>query len=99
MLLAHPWLAAVAKPSTITEEDEELAEKAAELGINDATTPQGSMGDGIGGENKYDKEVAEWCMAALERKRSGKMGIAAKPALHAAPLDSVSPAASPAAAA
>lgn len=94
MLLAHPWLAAVAKPSTITEEDEELAEKAANLDLSGDST-QTSMGDGVGGENMYDKEVSEWCVAALERKRSGKMGSAAKPALHAAPLDSVSPAGTP----
>ncbi len=88
MLLNHGWLASLSKPAAITEEDEEdLADDLAEMDIDGDTSK----------ENSYDKEVAEWVIAAIERKRSGKMGEAAKPALHAAPLDSVSPAASPAA--
>lgn len=94
MLLQHGWLASLAKPATISEEDEELSEDVAALSLT-----EGAMGSGTGGENTYDKEVAEWCIAAMERKRLGKMGTAAKPALHAAPLDTVSPAASPAASA
>merc|ERR1711964_638873 len=61
MLLAHPWLAGLSKPLTISEEE----------------------------------EVAEWVKNAMERKKRGLMGEAAKPALHAAPLDTVSPAATP----
>lgn len=97
-LLAHPWLAPISKPATITEEDEELAEAAAALDISsNASVEAGHMGDGIGGENRYDAEVARWCEEALERKRTGKMGVSVKPALHAAPLDSAaSPLASPA---
>jgi len=44
-----------------------------------------------------DEEVGEWVKIAMQRKKEGKMGESMKPALHAAPLDSVSPAASPAA--
>ncbi len=86
MLLSHGWLAPLSKPATISEEDE-LDEVLDGLGfeVEDTSKP-----------NSYDKEVAEWVKAAIERKRSGKMGEAAKPALHAAPLDSVSPAVSPA---
>ncbi len=50
------------------------------------------MGNGRGTE---DEEVGNWVKSAIERKKSGLMGTSAKPALHAAPLDSVSPAASP----
>jgi mitogen-activated protein kinase kinase len=82
MLLAHGWLASLSKPTTISEEDEELAES---LGAVELAS-EGGMDSGAGGENTYDKE-----------KRSGKMASATKPALHAAPLDSISPAASPAA--
>ena len=93
MLLAHGWLAPLSKPATISEEDE-LSEEVSSLNL---VAGSHSSGQGISGENIYDREVAEWCKHALERKKSGKMGSAAKPALHAAPLDSVSPAASPAA--
>lgn len=85
MLLNHGWLAPLSKPATISEEDE-LEEELGGLDLEGDT----------GKPNSYDKEVAEWVMAAIEKKRSGKMGEVAKPALHAAPLDSVSPAASPA---
>jgi len=79
MLLQHAWLAPMLKPPTISEEDEEAAEAGDILPIN-------------GGEVEpltADKEVAAWVQGALERKRSGKMANAAKPALHAAPLDAV----------
>jgi mitogen-activated protein kinase kinase len=92
MLLKHGWLASLAKPTTISEEDEELSEDMENLAIDGGTIPEH-----MGKENSYDKEVADWVKAALERKKSGKMGEAAKPALHAAPLDTISPAASPAA--
>lgn len=42
-----------------------------------------------------DKEVALWVQEAIQKKKEGRMGSSAKPALHAAPLDSVSPATSP----
>ena len=50
------------------------------------------MGAGRGTE---DEEVAEWVKNALERKKNGLMGESLKPALHTAPLDSISPAATP----
>ena len=68
------------KPPTISEDEE--AEKAAEAG-----------GD-VNGEMEplpftADKEVAAWVKDAMERKRAGKMTVAEKPALHAAPLDAM----------
>ena len=36
-----------------------------------------------------DKEVAEWVIAAVERRKNGTMGKSVKPALHTAPLDAV----------
>ena len=76
MLLRHPWLAPLLKPPTISEEDEETAEEA---GAEEKGT----------GPAVLDKEVADWVVNAMERRRSGKMGKKAKPALHAAPLDAV----------
>jgi mitogen-activated protein kinase kinase len=79
-LLRHAWLSPLMKPPTISEDEE--AEKAAEAG--------GDASGGIEpGAETADKEVAAWVVAAMERKRSGKMGISAKPALHAAPLDAM----------
>lgn len=43
-----------------------------------------------------DEEVAAWVKSALERKKSGLMAQSTKPALHAVPLDTISPATSPA---
>lgn len=80
-LLAHPWLASLSKPEIIAEEDEDEDAEAEGLDLQSSGTE--------------DEEVAEWVRNALERKKNGLMGEAQKPALHAAPLDSVSPAASP----
>jgi mitogen-activated protein kinase kinase len=80
-LLSHPWLASLSKPQVITEEDED------EDGTGEGMQLETSGTD--------DKEVADWVKNAMERKRNGLMGEAQKPALHAAPLDSVSPAATP----
>ena len=79
MLLQHGWLASLSKPQKITEDDEE------------------DEGDGIhmASSGTEDAEVAEWVMNALERKKKGLMGESIKPALHAAPLDSISPVSSP----
>ncbi|KAK3940598.1 PaMKK3 MAPK kinase encoded by the PaMKK3 protein [Diplogelasinospora grovesii] len=89
MLLAHPWLKPLGHPETITE-DAEAEEAAADDELADAT---GSLNiDGISG----DREVAQWVNEVLDRKRKGLLQTSAeKPALHAAPLDSVSPVQSP----
>ena len=85
MLLQHAWLAPLLKPDVITEEDEEAAEKAHAAG---ESIPQPDMpGDG----EFYDREVGEWVIAALEKRREGKMAKNLKPALHAVALDAVSP--------
>lgn len=87
MLLQHGWLAPLSKPSTITEADEEAS---------DVEEAGGSVDGGVAATNATeDKEVAKWVQDAIQRKKEGTMGVKAKPALHAAPLDTVSPATSP----
>ncbi|CZT03309.1 related to tyrosine protein kinase of the MAP kinase kinase family [Rhynchosporium agropyri] len=83
MLLAHPWLAGLSKPLTISEEDEDEGIDQPE-GFADGVPTKREMGVGRGTE---DEEVAEWVKNALERKRTGLMAESTKPALHAAPLD------------
>jgi mitogen-activated protein kinase kinase len=95
MLLAHPWIKSLGKPETITEEaeaeeaaaDDNLADVTGRLNLNN---PTGQVAEG-------DYEVAEWVKGVLARGKSGGGlgGGVKKPALHAAPLDSVSPAVSP----
>lgn len=93
MLLAHPWLKPLGRPETITE-DIEAEDAAADDELVDAT---GSLNiDSPTGVFAGDHEVAEWVNSVLERKRQGLLKDSAnKPALHAAPLDSVSPVSSP----
>ena len=79
MLLQHAWLAPLVKPATIMEEDEEAAEAAANGAIPAQTEAEA--------QGFVDKEVGEWAIGALDRRKRGVMGKAAKPALHAAPLD------------
>lgn len=103
MLLQHPWLADLSKPDVISEEDddevaeEESAADSAADGVTDGTTAASTNGttttkssSSTSEDPAYDDEVAQWVKSALERKASGLMGSSAKPALHAAPLDSVS---------
>ncbi|KAL3426550.1 Protein kinase wis1 [Phlyctema vagabunda] len=89
MLLAHGWLASLSKPATISEADEE-----------DAATELEKELAGVALDDEIftgteDREVAHWARNAIERKQKGLMGESEKPALHKAPLDTVSPAASP----
>lgn len=89
MLLQHPWIKSLSKPETITEEAEAESE-AMDNDLADAAAKQLSINEGSG-----DAEVAEWVQEVMERKKQGLQPASAeKPALHAAPLDSVSPAAS-----
>lgn len=95
MLLAHPWLKPLTKPETIAEdieaeeEEDSLADAAGRLDLD-------STGISAGGDGSGDREVALWVQGVLEKKRKGLLdGGSAKPALHAAPLDSVSPVGSP----
>jgi mitogen-activated protein kinase kinase len=106
MLLQHAWLAPLDKPATIAEEDEEAAEAAAAAGADsaaeavEALTLESSPADADAPPSKYataadgtpfvDREVGEWVMGALERRRAGKMGKSVKPALHAANLSAAS---------
>ncbi|OLN96637.1 Protein kinase wis1 [Colletotrichum chlorophyti] len=87
MLLQHPWLAPFSKIETIAEEAED------EDAVDATAEAVGTMSLSSGTE---DEEVAAWVNSVLERKRTGLASDAAsRPALHAAPLDSVSPTASP----
>jgi mitogen-activated protein kinase kinase len=93
MLLTHPWIKSLSKPETIAE-DAEAEEAAADDDLVDATGALHLSGptNGTGG----DYEIAQWVNGVLDRKRKGLLkGAAEKPALHAAPLDSVSPVGSP----
>lgn len=89
MLLMHPWIKGLSKPETITEDiegedaaaDDELANAAGALDLNGPTNI-------VGG----DYEVAQWVTDVLDRKRKGLLkGTLEKPALHAAPLNGLSP--------
>ncbi|KAK7915039.1 MAP kinase kinase PBS2 [Apiospora marii] len=95
-LLASDWLQGLAKPETITEEDEEAAENdASDQAVADAAD---KLKLGKSGSTE-DAEIAEWVQSVLEGKANGTLGAkSSKPALHTAPLDTVSPVASPQAA-
>lgn len=87
MLLKHPWLVEFTKPQTITEEaeDGEEADKVADavgkIDLNSTTE---------------DTEVAEWVNNVLRLEKEGLVASGpVRPALHTAPLDSVSPISSP----
>ncbi|KAI1263424.1 kinase-like protein [Xylariaceae sp. FL1019] len=91
-LLASEWLKQLSMPETITEEDEEAAENdaSAEAVANAASNVN------LNSSTTEDPEVAAWVQGVLEKKANGQYGeVAGKPALHAAPLDAVSPLASP----
>lgn len=87
MLLKHPWLSPFTKPETITEEaeDGDDAEKVAEA------VGKIALSSGV-----EDEEVADWVKSVLKKQQNGTgKDAATPPALHAAPLDSVSPITSP----
>ncbi|POS81316.1 MAP kinase kinase PBS2 [Diaporthe helianthi] len=89
MLLLHPWIKSLGKPETIAEEAEAESE-ATDNDLADAAAKKLSIKEGSG-----DDEVALWAQEAMERKKHGLQPTSAeRPALHAAPFDSVSPAAS-----
>lgn len=76
-LLRHPWISELSRPASIPEGDENATEN-----------------PGVPGKKPdvYDEEVAQWVISALERRRNGDHIVEPpKPALHAAPLDAVSP--------
>jgi len=102
MLIRHPWLAPLLQPPSIAEEDEEETTptqastfspiSTASTTVPTTSTPIITADDipGIGsGATTADKEVAAWALAAMERRRLGKMGGSAKPALHQVALDAV----------
>lgn len=88
MLLQHAWLAPLSKIETISEEDEEAGPaESGEDGAPEDGDVERVVGGDHDGEAYIDKEVGLWCQQAIERRRLGKLGKHAKPALHAAPLD------------
>ena len=89
MLLQHPWISPLTHPNTIAE-DAEAEDAAADDSLVDAA---GALNlDGEAG----DEEVAQWVRGVLEKKAKGELAASAqKPALHTAPLDQLSPLASP----
>jgi len=99
MLLQHAWLAPLSKPTTITEEDEEISSTPVSESGNSSDTEaksptseksEGDMGNSLKlPDNVVDAEVSEWVLRALEKRRLGKLAKAEKPALHTAPLDAV----------
>ncbi|KAF2034095.1 kinase-like protein [Setomelanomma holmii] len=86
MLLQHAWLAPLAKPETITEEEEDEVLAAAEAVGGEAA---GDVGAPEPTEPVHDQEVADWVKGAIEKRKKGTMKRSEKPALHAAPLDAV----------
>lgn len=82
------------------EEDEEAAEAAAAAGTDTVEAlAQGTTDLSVEDETSQkseaeaqgfiDREVGEWVIDALDRRKKGVMGMGPKPALHAAPLDRV----------
>lgn len=91
MLLQHAWLAPLIKPDTISEEDEEEAENEATQG----TSITGADGIAVPTEPWIDEEVGTWVREQLQKRKEGRLGKHAKPALHAAPLDAATGTPSP----
>ena len=89
MLLQHAWLAPLDKPNTITEEEEEEDEENASSDHVGSSSPNGTTSH-LDNGGFFDRQVGEWVVDALERRRTGVMGKSVKPALHTAPLDVVS---------
>lgn len=90
LLLKHPWLSSLSKPETIKEEVEESEDTDKVTDGLDQLSLDG---------NVEDAEVANWVKSVLQGKRDGTAPMdASKPALHTAPLDSLSPLNSPIAA-
>lgn len=94
-LLQSEWLGGLTqtltKPETITEEDEEAAEE--EVSEQAMTEAADRVKVTSGTE---DEEIAAWVRDVLQKKETGEYGnLDAKPALHNAPLDAVSPMPSP----
>ncbi|KJZ74829.1 hypothetical protein HIM_02944 [Hirsutella minnesotensis 3608] len=87
-LLKHAWLKPLSKPETIAEEAEDGEE------ADNVAEAVGRMR--LRSANTEDAEVGEWVRSVLKRKEEGSGNLGpSRPALHAAPLDSMSPMGSP----
>ncbi|PKS09613.1 hypothetical protein jhhlp_004231 [Lomentospora prolificans] len=91
MLLKHPWMKPLTEYDTIAEEPEDGDS-------DDVDSIAQSVSKMRFRANSEDVIVAEWVKSVLDR-RGDEMGAQkpSRPALHAAPLDSVSPAGTPSA--
>lgn len=96
MLLEHAWLAPLVKPPTIQEEDEEAAELATATdssNISETSEESASKSEELPQLNLpsdvVDKDVSDWVLNAIERRRTGQMAKSTRPPLHTAPLDAV----------
>lgn len=90
MLMRHPWLSPLIQPPTISEDDEAEAEAEAEAaGLSNTGTTDDHTSDESPLPATADKEVAAWVVEAMEKRKAGKLKRSQKPALHAAPLDSL----------
>jgi mitogen-activated protein kinase kinase len=84
------------KPAAIMEEDEEedITPSNSDSPASNEPTPSTDASESINlsplvPSNVVDREVAEWVLQAIEKRKQGKLGRSAKPALHAAPLDAI----------
>ncbi|SPO00243.1 related to tyrosine protein kinase of the MAP kinase kinase family [Cephalotrichum gorgonifer] len=107
MLLKHPWLKSLSEIKTITEEpepeDDAAATAAAATPSNGVEAVTDSMKQLEVTPVEHDSVVGAWVRSVLEKRGKEGSEVAGsdaardpmKPALHAAPLDSVSPGARP----
>lgn len=99
MLLKSPWMKSLSDAcETIPEEPDEDGEHEEsdddsedDGGVEAATNGVQSLSVTAAEPGVHDPVVAEWARAALERRARSGNGEKLKPALHAAPLDQVSP--------
>lgn len=92
MLLKHPWMKPLAEYDTITEEPESDGESDGVDSIVESVSKMRFRA------NAEDIIVAEWVKGVLDsRGTEGEIQKPSRPALHAAPLDTVSPVGTPSA--
>ncbi|KAK2762234.1 hypothetical protein FQN54_001244 [Arachnomyces sp. PD_36] len=99
MLLRHPWLSSLMKrPQPQDAEDADSDDEEEEDSILDTekfgSSQNNNNNSGSGSATPRqietaDKDVAEWVIKALERKKNGGTGSQERPALHAVALDAV----------
>ncbi|CAI4211255.1 unnamed protein product [Parascedosporium putredinis] len=91
MLLKHPWMKPLAEYDTITEEPESDGDSDGVDSVADSMSKMRFRA------NAEDVIVAEWVKGVLDSRGTQEVQQSSRPALHAAPLDSVSPVGTPSA--